>query len=289
MRCTACPRLCGADRDAGERGYCGAGAALEIAKLQLHTGEEPLFGTPAGAVFFSFCPLRCIYCQNQPIVSGRVPGEVYTPERLAEAILALQDRGAANVDLVSPTQYTEAIRLALRLCRPRLRIPVIWNTGGYERVETVRAVAPFVDIFLTDMKYGTSAPAKAYSAAEDYPEVAARALAAMVAAKGAPQYGADGTMRSGVVVRHLVLPGGRRDSLQVLRRIGEAVPVENVVLSLMSQYTPDFAPPEAKTLRRPITTFEYESVREAALSMGFQGYGQEKSSATAAYTPDWNE
>lgn len=286
MKCMQCPRRCGADRDAGETGYCGAGREIRIAKVMLHPWEEPCFGEKSGAIFFAGCPLRCVYCQNRPISRCEVPGEAYTPETLGERMLSLMREGAENIDLVSPTQYAGQILTALAAVRDRLKIPVIWNTGGYETTETVRAAARYADVFLTDLKYGTPSLAEAYSAAPDYPEVALSAAAAMVESVGAPVWRGNRLLR-GVVVRHLVLPGGRLDSAEALRRLAEAVDPAKVILSLMRQYTPEFAPAGMRPLHRRVTTYEYEFVRDAALALGFAGFGQDAAAATAAYTPTW--
>lgn len=287
MKCMLCPRRCGADRAAGETGYCGAGKDIRIAKAMLHTGEEPCLGTPSGAIFFTGCPLGCVYCQNKPIVNGEIPGRAVTPAELAGEMAALVEKGAANIDLVSPTQYADGIAEAFRLLF-KCPVPVLWNTGGYERVETVRLAAAFTDIFLTDLKYGTAALSAKYSAAPDYPETALAAISEMVKAAGAPAFQEE-RLQKGVLVRHLVLPGGRRDSIEALRRLSDTVDPGDVVLSLLWQYTPDFSPPGDKTLSRRVTTFEYESVREEALRLGFTGYGQEKTAVGAEYTPTWDE
>ena len=230
--------------------------------------------------------MQCVYCQNKPISRCDVAGEIYTVQRLGEEMLSLAARGAENIDLVSPTQYAAGILAALSAVKPKLSVPVIWNTGGYETVETVRGAGRYVDVFLTDMKYGTAEAAARYSDAPDYPETALSALAAMVEAVGAPVWRGDRLVR-GVVVRHLVLPGGRRDSAEALRRMAEVVDPAQVVLSLMRQYTPDFAPAVMSPLNRRVTTFEYEYVRDTALSLGFDGFGQDADSAVAAYTPVW--
>ncbi len=288
--CTQCPRRCGADRDGGAVGLCGAGRDMRVARVMLHEWEEPCLGTPSGAVFFVGCPLRCVYCQNRPVSRpwepGGVPGEVWDGGRFEEEITHLAQIGAANVDLVSPTQYAGQILEALAPIKDWLPVPVVWNTGGYETVETVRACRGLVDIFLTDFKYGTAETAALYSGAPDYPAVAARALAAMVETVGPPVW-EDERLKRGVILRHLILPGGRKDSLEALRLAADAVGAENVVLSLMRQYTPDFAPAAYARLRRRVTTFEYETVRKEALRLGFSGYGQDAAAASCAYTPDF--
>lgn len=257
-----------------------------MAKVMLHPFEEPCFGERSGAIFFTGCPLRCVYCQNGPVSRCEIAGEVYSVQRLAEQMLSLVGRGAENIDLVSPTQYAGQILTAISAVKPKLAVPVIWNTGGYETAETVRAAARQVDVFLTDMKYGTSALSERYSAAPDYPDAALSAAAAMVESVGAPVWERDRLVR-GVVVRHLVLPGGRHDSALALRRLAEVIDPAKVVLSLMRQYTPDFAPPGMRPLNRRVTSFEYEYVRDAALALGFSGFGQDADAAHAKYTPIW--
>ena len=287
MGCTMCPRRCGADREQGEIGYCGAGDGIRVAKVMLHPWEEPclIHGPGAGAIFFGGCPLHCVYCQNKAISHGDV-GEIWDTSRLGEEILHLQEKGASCIDLVSPTQYATDILTALGAVKDRLTIPVVWNTGGYETTETVRACRGLVDVFLTDFKYGTAETAEKYSAAPDYVQVARQALIAMVETVGDPVWDGD-RLTGGVILRHLVLPGCRRDSEAVLTAVAEAVDPESVILSLMRQYTPDFAPEEFPNLRRRVTTFEYEYVRDAAVRLGFSGYSQDADSATADYTPEF--
>ncbi len=291
MPCSLCPRLCAADRESGGLGVCGVGAEASVAKIMIHRWEEPCFGDRAGAVFFLGCPLRCVYCQNRPISRPResgIGGEIYPVPRLAELFLRLQSEGATCLDLVSPTQFADRIAAALALVRDRLTVPVVWNTGGYERTETLRSLEGLVDVWLTDLKYGSSGPARAFSAAPDYPEVALAALAEMVRQSPLVWSKDDpGRLLRGVVVRHLVLPGGRHDSILALRRAAETVPPTSVLLSLMRQYTPDFAPVSFPSLRRRVTTFEYESVRAEAVRLGFAGYGQDRDSAGKEWTPEW--
>ena len=287
MGCTMCPRRCGADREQGEIGYCGAGDGIRVAKVMLHPWEEPclIHGPGAGAIFFGGCPLHCVYCQNKAISHGDV-GEIWDTARLSEEILLLQERGASCIDLVSPTQYAKQILTALRCVKDNLRIPVVWNTGGYETVETIRACRGLVDVFLTDFKYGTAETAEKYSAAPDYVQVARQALIAMVETVGDPVWDGE-RLTGGVILRHLVLPGCRRDSEAALTAVAEAIDPASVILSLMRQYTPDFAPEEFTALRRRVTTFEYEYVRDAAVRLGFGGYSQDADSATADYTPEF--
>lgn len=292
--CTVCPRECGADRNIGV-GICGAGAEISISKIMLHHWEEPCIsgndatgGSAAGgsgAVFFAGCPLKCVFCQNKAISRNSEKSEAYSPRRLADEIKRLEENGAFNINFVSPTHYIPQIIETLDIYKPA--IPVIFNTGGYEKAESIEALRGYADIFLTDFKYGSVEFGKKYSCAPDYAENAAKALSVMLSVAGKSVFSSDGMMKKGVIIRHLILPGGRHDSIKALETVAGTVPPADVILSLMSQYTPDFAPPEMRELRRRITTFEYESVRNAALELGFSGYSQDVSSAKASYTPDF--
>lgn len=285
--CVMCPRECHADRTKGA-GYCGGGVAVRVAKLMLHRWEEPCIcnNGASGAVFFKGCSLGCVYCQNKDISRAQT-GREASPEELCGFMLDLQDRGALNINLVTPTHYTAQIIEALDMARGRLYIPVIWNTGGYEKAETIFSLAGYVDVFLTDFKYGTRETAMKYSAAPDYPSVAAAALAAMYKITGEPEYAPDGLMKKGIILRHLVLPGGRHDSKTALGIAAAAVDPSSVVLSLMRQYTPGFAPESFPELGRRITTFEYNYVHDEALRLGYNGYTQEPQSAMAEFVPDF--
>ena len=240
-RCTLCPRRCGANRSAGQRGFCGAGQTVRIARTMLHRWEEPcLVGAHgAGAVFFSHCTLRCIYCQNAAI-SHEGAGSDVTEEELARLFLSLARQGAATLDLVTPTHYTPQILRALSLARKNgLTLPVVWNTSGYETVENVRRIAGAADIFLPDLKYAAEESGRLYSAAPDYAAAAQAAVTAMVKQLGPVQFSADGHLLRGVLVRHLVLPGHRRESIALVRWLWENFG-DRVQLSLMRQYTPLF-------------------------------------------------
>lgn len=291
MECMLCPRLCHADREAGKYGFCGMPAELHVARAALHPFEEPpISGTRgSGTVFFSGCSLRCIFCQNSAI---RTPssGKCVTVSEFCDILRALKAQGAHNINLVTPTHYADKIAEALKRVKHELGLPVVWNCGGYERVDTLRMLEGLVDVYLPDFKYVSPKLAAEYSAAPDYAEVATAALAEMYRQAGAVQFDADGMMTHGVMVRHLVLPGSRNDSMAVLSRIAETVPVCDVRLSLMRQYTPDFAPRSGpKSLLRRVTSFEYDSVMQHAVDLGFEGYFQAKESADTAYTPNFAE
>ena len=289
MGCTLCPRKCNVDRQSGELGFCQMPYEMHVARAALHPFEEPpISGTRgSGTVFFSGCSLRCIFCQNSAI---RTPssGKSTTVQEICDIFRTLKAQGAHNINLVTPTHYADRIAEALRLVKGELGLPVVWNCGGYERVETLKMLEGLVDIYLPDFKYVSPQLAAEYSAAADYAEVATAALTEMYRQTGAVRLDAEGIMQSGVMVRHLVLPGSRNDSMAVLDRIAATVPVGEIRLSLMRQYTPDFAPRSGpKSLLRRVTSFEYDRVMDHAVSLGFEGYFQAKESADKAYTPDF--
>ena len=290
--CTLCPRACGVDRTAGERGFCQMPDHILAARAALHYWEEPVisgsFGS--GAVFFSGCTLRCCYCQNYPISQGDVGKEI-TVERLTEIFLALQKSGAKNLNLVTATQYLPWALPALDAARAAgFALPVVYNTGGYETLETVKALAGYVDIWLADVKYASPDLAAELSAARDYPAVAEAALRQMLRQTGAPVYDADGYLQKGVIVRHLALPGHVDDSFAVLDQMAAWNDADPgcFLPSVMSQYTPFYKAAEHGIGRR-ITTYEYHRVVNYAMDKGLvQGYMQQKSSAKEEYTPSFD-
>jgi len=287
--CNLCPRECGADRTAG-KGTCRCGDTLKIARAALHHWEEPcLSGTRgSGTVFFSGCALRCCFCQNCDI-SCECFGEEISTDRLVQIFLELQAKGAHNLNLVTPTQYVTRIMESLVKAKPELTVPVVYNTSGYERVETVKALESYIDIWLPDFKYRSEELSARYSHAVDYFDKASAAVKEMAAQAGPPVFDSDGILKKGVIVRHLVLPGARRDSIAVLRWMAENLPKGGFLLSLMSQYTPSYRSDEHPEINRKLTTFEYESVVEEALRLGLtEGFIQGGSSADRAYTPPFD-
>ena len=287
--CRICPRACGIDRTAGARGFCGAGTLVRVARTWLHRWEEPcLIGAHgAGAVFFSHCTLRCVYCQNHEISRGE-RGDLLSVEELAERFLELESQGAATLDLVTPTHYTPQILAALELARTAgFSRPVVWNTSGYETVETISLLNGHVDIYLPDLKYDNEESACRCSAAPGYAAAAYAALAAMVAQVGAVRFAPDGRLLSGVLVRHLVLPGHRRESIAIVRRLWETFG-DAIQLSLMRQYTPTYRAAEFPPLHRKLTTFEYESVVDAVRDLGMtRVYVQDAAAVGTHYVPDF--
>lgn len=286
--CTLCPRACGADRTRGEAGVCGMPDTLYISRCAPHMWEEPpISGSRgSGTVFFTGCNLRCVFCQNRTISREGV-GRPVTPDELTDLMLDLQDRGVHNLNLVTPTHYTAQLARVLEKVKPRLHIPVVWNSGGYESVEALRLVEGLVDIYLPDFKYMSSDLAAAYSSAPDYPDRATEAVMEMYRQVG-PYRERDGLAEGGLILRHLVLPGCRADSMAVLRHIAAILPRDQIRVSVMRQYTPDFAMDcPHKNLRRRVTEFEYKSVLDEAARLGLEGFSQGRDAADKAYTPDF--
>ncbi|MBQ8344749.1 MAG: radical SAM protein [Clostridia bacterium] len=293
--CMLCPRACGVVRESGERGACGQGAEARVAAASLHRFEEPPISgvRGSGTVFFVGCPLRCVFCQNQSISRSHIRGRAVRPEELADLFLSLQEKGAHNINLVSPTQFVPAVAKALERCRAQLNIPVVYNSSGYEKVQTLRTLEGLVDIYLPDFKYYDDGLAQRYSGVSHYRTHGLAAVEEMLRQTGAPVWKEEdgcSLLKRGTVIRHLVLPGCRKDSMAVLSLLAERFSKETFLVSIMSQYTPEFAPEEADgNLKRRLTRFEYESVIEHAAALGLQGFAQERSSATAAFTPDFEK
>lgn len=288
--CELCPRRCGANRAAGARGVCGADDSLKIARAALHYWEEPPISGErgSGTIFFSACPLKCVYCQNHEISTGGFGIEV-APSRLVEIMLELQEQGAHNINLVTATHYAHFLPDAIGEARRRgLSIPIVYNTSGYEREEAVAELADLVDVWLVDYKYADADLGRALSHVVDYPETAARALSRMcaaVATRGGELVDADGMMRRGVIVRHLVLPGHADDSCRVLDRIWDVA--GDVPISVMNQYTPnERMRASGGELSRAVTEDEYEFVLDHADDVGFtQMFWQEGGAVDESFTP----
>lgn len=290
--CELCPRRCGTDRAAGKTGFCRLPEGVFVARAAPHFYEEPpISGTRgSGTIFFEGCTLRCVFCQNRDISRGasRPP---LTDAELLSLFGELYSAGVHNFNLVSPTPYVRALCRVLPEVKKRYPLPVVYNTGGYERVETLRQLAGLVDIYLPDFKYADPALSAAFSGAADYPGAAASAVAEMARQTGKPLFDSEGMLRRGTVVRHLVLPGHRADSFAVLMRLAELFPArDEILLSLMRQYTPDFAPADApRELHRRVTTFEYARVLSLCEELGFQGFSQQKGAADKGFTPDFRK
>ncbi|MEF9841311.1 MAG: radical SAM protein [Raoultibacter sp.] len=290
--CTLCPRACRVDRCAGEVGVCGATARVRVARAALHFWEEPCISgsSGSGTVFFSYCPLHCIYCQNRAIAAGDVGVDI-SIARLARIYCELAEQGALNINLVTPTHYVAQIIESLVRARDAgLTLPVVYNTSGYEAVETIRSLSGIVDSYLTDFKYADANLAARYSHAADYPDVAFAALDAMVDQVGPCVFDdiegdVPARLRRGVVVRHLMLPGCLDDSRAVVRllhdRYGSAVR-----LSLMNQYTPLTMFPEYPELNLRVPDSDYEALLDFADSIGVEDYyWQEGGAAEESFIP----
>ncbi len=289
--CLQCPRKCGVDRLAGEYGYCGVPWGFRVARASLHRWEEPSLSgiRGSGTVFFTGCNLRCVFCQNREI-SREGMGRELDADGLIDVMLRLRDAGAHNINLVTPTPYAYQLAEVLERVKPLLGIPVIYNCGGYESVETLKRLEGLVDVYLPDLKYFDGEIASRYSGAPDYHGVAVEALAEMLRQTGKPILDDDGLILRGTIVRHLVLPTHRNDSVALLRDLANRFGTQDFFLSLMSQYTPQFAEDCAyPALRRRVTTFEYDFVLREAERLGFDGYFQSRSSASADYTPDFRD
>lgn len=312
--CFLCPRRCGVNREAGARGVCGEGASVRLARAALHHWEEPPISGRAGSgtVFFSGCPLKCVYCQNLEISRGIVGREV-SVKRLAQIFLEQQARGALNLNLVTATQFAPQVVTALELARageiaPRtemlpegmgladapheLTLPVVWNTSGYETPETIEMLHGHVDVYLADFKYASSELAAKYSGAGDYPHVANEALDAMYEAVGPVAFGTgadgeQGILQRGVVVRHLMLPGQLQDSLDVVSLVALKPYADKLIMSLMSQYTPVAGVGERfPELARTVAPQDYDVLVDWALELGLEkSFMQEGGAAEESFIP----
>lgn len=285
--CMLCPRRCGADRNSGKMGVCGADNTVRIARAAPHYWEEPcISGTKgSGTVFFTGCPLGCVYCQNRAISSGGV-GKPYTVAELAQTFELLQHQGVHNINLVTPTHYTPQIVEAIDMAK--LSIPVVYNCSGYELPETLELLRGRVNIFLPDFKYADSLLAKRCSRAEDYPEVALAAIEKMVELVGEPAFDDDGMMTSGVIVRHMVLPNQTDNSMKALRMLRHRFG-DSVLVSIMNQYTPMPNLP-FEELKRPVTDDEYELVLDYADHLGIEsGFRQEGGAVGESFIPDFEQ
>ena len=288
MHCEICPRRCGAERT-GELsgGVCRMPAGLVVARAMLHLWEEPvLSGTNgAGCIFFSGCNLGCVFCQNGRI-SHENFGKVITPARLREIMEGLVSQGAHCIDLVTPTHFTPWVLKALD---PPLPVPVVWNSGGYERVETLRTLEGKVQIYLPDLKYRSPERGARYSHAPDYFAVASKAILEMFDQVGPVQFDGRGMIQKGLIVRHMVMPNGVEDSMDILTWIAGNLPLDDILVSVMSQYTPFYKSGEYPEIDRRLTAQEYDRVLDWLDCMGIEnGFVQELSSAKEEYTPDFS-
>ncbi len=288
MKCRLCPRQCNAIRtaDSNVGGVCAMPENIRLARAALHFWEEPPISgkNGSGTVFFSGCPLRCVYCQNAEISTNN-KGKTVSVNSLADIFKCLENKGSHNINLVTPTHYVPQIIEALNIYKPN--IPIVYNTSGYETVETLRLLKDYVDIYLFDFKYIDCIKAKLYSNAEDYPEVCKKALLEAYSQQNECVFNADGIMQKGVIVRHLLLPAATNDAIIIFDWVTQNAP--NAYFSLMSQYIPMGKAATLPTINRKITDREYNKVVNYIIGSGFENcYIQEISSANKNYIPDFD-
>lgn len=286
--CTLCPRECHANRTIS-KGFCGGGNNIKLALASLHKWEEPCISgkNGSGAVFFSGCPLKCCFCQNYDISADNYGKEI-TTTRLSEIFLELQDNNAHNINLVNPTHYVPFIIEALDMIKDKLHIPVIYNSGGYEKIETLKLLQGYIDVYLPDLKYFDKNRSKRYSKAENYFEMASKAIKYMYNQVGKVIIDENNIIKKGVIIRHLVMPKGYKDSIEIMKWINENLPKEDIFLSIMSQYTPFYKSKDYEEINRRLFSFEYHKVLDYVNELGLKGYMQEKSSAKEEYTPKFD-
>lgn len=290
MKCNLCPRNCMVDRDKSI-GFCRASNKIKIARAALHHWEEPCISgeNGSGTVFFSFCPLKCVFCQNYTL-SHENAGKEITIEKLAEIFLDLQNQNAHNINLVTPTHYVPQIIDALKIAKKNgLKIPIVYNTSGYESIETIKMLNGYIDVYLPDFKYFSNDLAKKYSNANNYFEVATNALTEMFNQVGEFSLDENGILKKGMVVRHLLLPGYTEDSKDVISHIYDLFR-DKIYISIMNQYTPLEHVKKYPELNRKVTEDEYNEVIEFALSLGIENaFIQEGDTAKESFIPDFNE
>ena len=289
MLCNECPRRCNIDRSI-TKGFCGMSDKVSVARAALHMWEEPCISgeNGSGAVFFSGCNLRCVFCQNACIARG-MSGVEISVDRLSEIFLELQEKGAVNINLVTPSHYVKEIVKALTMAKDNgLTIPVVYNTSSYELVDTLKSLEGLVDIYLPDFKYVDSSLAMRYSHAKDYYEVACAALAEMHRQISACSFDEHGIMTGGIIVRHLILPGHTADSKRVIKYIKDTYG-DDVFISIMNQYTPLPHVSEYPEINRKVTKREYDNVVDYAIDIGVtNGFIQEGSAAEESFIPEFN-
>ena len=289
LNCKLCPRGCGANRSAG-KGFCGESDALRVARASLHMWEEPPISgkNGSGTVFFSGCNLGCIFCQNHEIAHDH-KGKEISPEDLAEIFLTLQEKGAANINLVTAVHFIPHVTSALDIAKASgLSIPIVYNSSGYESEETLRKLRGYIDVYLPDYKYRSPVLAERFSKAKNYPEIAERALREMVSQTGSCVFDENGMIKKGVIVRHLVLPGHTDDSMAVLEYLHQTYG-DQIYISIMNQYTPVRKYEAYPELSRKLTTYEYGKVVKFAEKIGIQnGFLQSGETAKESFIPSFD-
>lgn len=289
MKCYLCPRNCGVDRDNGELGYCMAPGEMVVARYSLHQWEEPVISGEqgSGTIFFSYCNMRCCFCQNYRI-SELHKGRVVSIEEFSRICLDLQENEAHNINLVTPTMYVPYIIEGLRLAKKNgLVIPIVYNTSGYENVDTIRMLEGLVDIYLPDLKYYDDKLGEKYSNCLNYFQYASKAIEEMVRQVGEFQIDQDGMMKRGVIVRHMVMPGNIEDSKKIIKYLYERYG-DKIILSIMNQYTP-VKRLEYKELNRKVSKEEYDEVINYAYDLGIRNaFIQEEDTQKSSFIPDFD-
>ena len=289
QKCEICPHKCKIDRTKNQVGRCKSKDTVKLALASIHNFEEPCISgrNGSGTVFFSNCNLSCEFCQNYEI-SQQGLGKEISIERLAEIFIEQQLRGADNINLVSPTSYAVQIIEAIKIAKNNgLKIPIIYNTNGYENVETLKLLEGYIDVYLPDLKYAENDLAKKYSKIENYFEIATSAIKEMYRQVGENEYDENGIIKKGIIIRHLILPNHTENSKKVLKWIAENMP-ENITVSVMAQYFPTYKAKEIKDINRKITKYEYQKIENYLYSLDLEnGYIQEMGNNEEIYVPKW--
>lgn len=288
-QCQICPRECRVNRLEGKVGNCRASDKVEISLVSLHTYEEPCISGKhgSGTIFFSHCNLHCMFCQNYEI-SQLKKGKEITIEELANIMLKQQEKKAENINLVTPTMYAYQIKEAIKLAKKKgLTIPIIYNSNGYEKVETLQDLEGYIDVYLPDLKYYRNEIAEKYSQAPNYFEMATKAILEMIRQVGAPQLDESGRIKKGVMIRHLVLPNHLQNTKNILKWMKNNIP-EDIYINVMAQYFPTYKAKEDKLISRKLTKREYKQIEQYFYSLNFKnGYIQELGEHEEEYVPKW--
>lgn len=289
MKCNLCPRNCNVDREKGEKGYCGAGNEMVIARYSLHMWEEPIISgdNGSGTIFFSYCNMRCCFCQNYEI-SELHKGRVVSKDEFSNICLELQEKGANNINLVTPTHYVNLIKDGLILAKEKgLSIPIVYNSSGYENVDTIKMLDGLIDIYLPDLKYYDDYYSKKYSNCNNYFLYASKALDEMIRQVGDIEYDSNGMLKKGVIVRHLLLPGNIDDSKKIVEYLYRTYQ-DNIIISIMNQYTP-VRKLEFDELNNKVTDEEYEALIDYAYDLGVRNaFIQEGETQMTSFIPDFD-
>lgn len=289
-QCEICPRECKVNRLDGKVGNCKASDKVEISLVSLHMFEEPCISgkNGSGTIFFSHCNLHCMFCQNYEISQNIKKKKEVTIEELSNIMIKQQENKAENINLVTPTMYAYQIKEAIKLAREKgLKIPIIYNSNGYEKVETLKDLEGYIDIYLPDLKYYSNEMAKKYSKAPNYFEVASKAILEMIRQVGAPKFDENGMIQKGVMIRHLILPNHLQNTKNILKWIKENVP-KDIYINVMAQYFPTYNAKEDELINRKLTKREYKKIEEYFYSLDLKnGYMQELGEHEEEYVPKW--